>query len=129
MYTIQVMEREDLNLPVGWVEVGENDVNDKKFDVILEDIYKKTGCGAFDYGGCWEQKFVKLDSKGKIVDWLMVTDNGGQYKVGAVWGIWIPNEDPESLMNLTCIWVIQDLYPCMQADMVKGKFARTVSGT
>ena len=42
----------------------------------------------FQWHGRWTEIFFKGKSMKKAIDWIIVTDDGGSYKVGATWMLW-----------------------------------------
>ena len=49
------------------------------------------GHNIFEYGGCWIEAYYKGESPETATEWIVVTDNGGFYKVHASYMIWHPN--------------------------------------
>lgn len=93
----------------GWKQFEGDEMNS-----ALQKFVKKKN--AFKYDGNWIEAWYKGNPE-TTSDWILITDDGGFYKVDAEWMIWFPK-------GAQAIWSLSHLPKALKHIMSKGTILR-----
>lgn len=76
----------------------------------IEMAFGKSHAGPLSYGGSWLLAYYKGDDPETAKEWIIVTDNGGSFKVGAEYMVWYKRADADVKEDHEFKYVAQALW-------------------
>ncbi len=91
---------------------------------VQKSEHEPNGHNIFKYSGCWIEGYTyyKGDNPETAVDWIVTVDNGGFYKVGAIFMTW--RIGPWSNDGSQCTWSLAALKRSMKSLLTSGQTVR-----
>jgi hypothetical protein len=109
-----------MKLPKGWKDFTETSTEFELPKSALDSIK----ADMFQYGGQVQVALYKGEIPEEAKEWIIVTDNGGFYKVGAQFVMWFTKADYPDGYGCQCYWSSKALVTSITSLMSKGVTVR-----